>query len=79
MRLSIATASFALLLVAMPANAGEWCGFRDISHAKVKCGYSSYAQCHAAIGGKHSICIPDPTFARRMGHAGKARMARMRD
>ena len=76
MRACFAIVSFALMIGAMPARAAEWCGFRDSDHARVKCGYSSYAHCHAAIGGKHAICIPDPTFARNMHRGAKIRWAR---
>jgi len=56
----------ALLLAApMAAQAQEWCGFHTGSNTTIKCGYSSYAQCHDAVGKKDAYCIPDPDFASR--------------
>jgi hypothetical protein len=50
---------------ALPAQAAEWCGFLDMAHAPVHCGYSSLAQCKQSLGDKKgAVCMPSPSFAK---------------
>lgn len=68
MRLRFSLVAFALVLAAGPAAASEWCGFHAKAHSQVKCGFSSYAECHATIGSdKDAICRPNPGYARLRG------------
>ncbi len=47
------------------AQAAEWCGFHQKANARVRCGFSSLAECKQAFGpkAKHVTCVPDPSFA----------------
>lgn len=42
------------------ANGPEWCGFKDEMGSRVRCGYSSKADCQQAVGGPGAVCIVDP-------------------
>lgn len=49
------------------AQAEEWCGFLDQAHSRVRCGFSSIQDCKAALGKKKdAVCMPSPSFAKRM-------------
>jgi Protein of unknown function (DUF3551) len=64
MRLVLGLAALALIAAATPAAAAEWCGFHTKSHSVFKCGFSSYAECHAQIGkDKDAACRLNPSFA----------------
>ena len=53
---------------ALPARANEWCGFLDKDHSRVRCGYSSLAECQQSLlDKKGAYCMPDPSFARAAG------------
>ncbi len=48
-----------------PARAGEWCGFHQKAHARVRCGYSTLDTCKRALADKKGAdksvtCMPDP-------------------
>jgi hypothetical protein len=46
------------------ACAEEWCGFQDKAGSRVRCGFSSMAECKQAVGdGKDAVCMPSPSFA----------------
>jgi hypothetical protein len=62
---ALLTASF-LAAAVLPARAEHWCGFVDKDHARIRCGFSSIADCKQAVGEKKDgYCIPDPEFAVR--------------
>jgi hypothetical protein len=67
MRYLIGLTLFATL-AAQPARAEEWCGFQDAAHSRVKCGYSSLAECQQMEKQRAGICMPDPSFASLRGH-----------
>ena len=48
---------------AAPASAEEWCGFHDKPGSRVRCGYSSAAECKDNVVGKDAVCMPSPYFA----------------
>lgn len=43
-----------------PTAGMAWCGFHDKAGARVRCGFSSEAQCRQTLGPKGTICIIDP-------------------
>ena len=52
-------------------SAASWCGFKDTSGSIVRCGFSTFAQCKAAVGeDKDSYCILDPKFAQNLAPIG---------
>ena len=55
----------ALTLPVATAHAEDYCGFKDHKGARIHCGYSSMTECRQSIGGKDTICMPDPEFAMR--------------
>lgn len=65
MRILLGLATAATVFAAIPSAhaAGEYCGFVDREHSRVRCGFTNVEQCKQAIGDKNAICIPDPEFA----------------
>jgi hypothetical protein len=62
----VAAAAFAASIP--PARAEHWCGFVDVEHSQVHCGYSTMAECKEATGDKKdAVCLPDPSFAKYQG------------
>ena len=58
-----------LLATLVPVHAGEWCGFVDKSGSRVRCGFSSLAECKHTLGDKKdAVCMPSPSFADRAFH-----------
>jgi len=57
----------------IPAQAGSWCGFHQKANARVRCGYSSLAQCKQALGPKTKdvTCIRDPSSAQAKSRVGR--------
>lgn len=52
------------------ARAEEWCGFLDKAHSPVHCGFTSIKDCKQALHNKKdAVCMPSPSFAKRM-HVG---------
>lgn len=43
-----------------PKTGLAWCGFQDKAGARVRCGFSSEAECRQTLGSKDTICILDP-------------------
>ena len=58
-------------LIAPPAAAQDWCGFRQKAGARVQCGYSSLQKCEQALSDQGAdkkdaaattvTCVPDPS------------------
>lgn len=65
MRILLGLAVAAIVFAVIPSAhaAGEYCGFVDREHSRVRCGFTNVEQCKQAIGDKNAICIPDPEFA----------------
>lgn len=49
----------------MPAQAEDWCGFHQKANSRVRCGFTSLAQCKDAFHHKpkNVTCRLDPSFA----------------
>lgn len=76
MRLSIAVlAALAAASLAGPAQAQDWCGFKDENGAVIKCGYSTLAECRALTHAKDGVCMPNPDFADRVRPQSKTKIA----
>jgi hypothetical protein len=43
-----------------PVSGPEWCGFHNKAGDRVRCGYSSEADCKQGVGEPGAICIVDP-------------------
>jgi hypothetical protein len=56
----------------LPAQAENWCGFHQKANARVRCGFSSLAECKQALGpnDKDVTCMPDPSSARAKSRVG---------
>lgn len=70
MRLLLGVTAAAFIAASMTsAQADEWCGFKDKTGSRVRCGYSSLAECKQAFTGSKDtqdvFCLPDPSFAER--------------
>jgi Protein of unknown function (DUF3551) len=65
MRILLGIAAAAAIFASIPSAraAGDYCGFVDREHSRVRCGFTSIEQCKQAIGDKDAICIPNPEFA----------------
>ena len=37
-----------------------WCGFHDKAGSRVRCGFSSEAECLQTLGSKGTVCMLDP-------------------
>jgi hypothetical protein len=61
----------------LPAQAENWCGFHQKANARVRCGFSSLAECKQALGAKDKdkakdvVCMPDPSSARARSKVGQ--------
>jgi hypothetical protein len=64
-----------LLATLAPVHADEWCGFLDKSGSRVRCGFSSLAECKQVLGDKKdAVCMRSPSFANgRVAHRAACR------
>ncbi len=68
MRVLLGLAAAGLLATSLSAaHAETYCGFLDRAHAPVRCGFTSIKGCeHALHHKKDAVCMPSPSFAKRM-------------
>ncbi len=73
MRILPAILAAAFFIVSIPSvRAEEWCGFQDKTGSRVRCGFSSLAECKQAVGdGKDAVCMPSPSFAAKQRTAAR--------
>ena len=44
-----------------------WCAYYGDSHGGINCGFTSLAQCRAAISGNSGYCQPNPYYSAPRG------------
>jgi len=68
MRVLLGLAAAGLIATSFSAARAEsYCGFLDQAHARVRCGFTSIKDCKQALHHKKdAVCMPSPSFAKRM-------------